>query len=415
MQKTDKKLALLVSILVIGIFAASFAGTQFINANALANNSTNGLEKPVTSIDDIDCSKVVSSVHCVDGNPTSTAGDTPMPVDIGCPTGAEVCEDGFNSTMHSTVSTSGTATTKVEPDKFTVTVGVETNGTTAQEAASSNANMSSKVIDALKNLGISENDISTSSYTVYPIYSQGASTQQPCIDIYPPPPECQPKQNIVGYRASNSISVTLDASGDIDAGKVIDTAVQNGANTVSGAYYFLSQEKQLQVQDDLIRDAIANARHRADIAADAVGMQVTGVQSISLNDVYFPIIAREASTAQSTDTQILPGKQEVTMIVNIVYLMSGTSAATTNGGENTSASENAVAIARQFVLSKLPSLGIQINNELDLHSDMVVEISESEFQVEFSVLDTNGQSHDGHIEITNGEVTVAVLDGKSIL
>ena len=86
-----------------------------------------------------------------------------------------------------------------------------------------------------------------------------------------------------------------------------------------------------------------------------------------------------------------------------------------NGGEDTSASENAVAIARQFVLSKLPSLGIQIDNELDLHSDMVVEITESEFHVEIGIMDTNGQSHEGHIEITNGEVTVAVLDGQSIL
>lgn len=54
----------------------------------------------------------------------------------------------------STVSTSGTATTKVKPDKFSVSVGVETNGATAQEAASTNADLMAKILAALKDLGI---------------------------------------------------------------------------------------------------------------------------------------------------------------------------------------------------------------------------------------------------------------------
>jgi hypothetical protein len=48
-------------------------------------------------------------------------------------------------------------------------------------------------------------------------------------------------------------------------------------------------------------------------------MAVTGVQSINLNDVYFPIFAREAALS---DTQILPGQQEVSMTVNVVFEMS---------------------------------------------------------------------------------------------
>jgi hypothetical protein len=84
-------------------------------------------------------------------------------------------------------------------------------------------------------------------------------------------------------------------------------------------------------------------------------------------------------------------------------------------GESTEAVDEAVAIARQFILSKLPSLGIEIDNELDLHTDMVVHVSETEFHIDYGVLDTNEQSHDGHIEVVNGKVTVANLDGNSIL
>lgn len=381
MSNSDKKLVLFVGILAAGIFSAVFATTQFLSANA---QSTNG-----TSED-----------------------DSPMPVDIGCPTGAEVCEDETNHTAQSTVSTSGTATTRVQPDKFSVTVGVETNGTTAQEAADKNADLVAKVIAALRGLGIAEADISTSSYSVYPVYGSRPAADV-CIMIYPPPPECLPGTEITGYKASSSLTVTLDADGDIDAGRVIDTAIEAGAITVQGAYFFLSQERQMEVQEGLISQAIENARQRAVIAASAVGMGVDRVKSISLNDVYFPVFARDASVAQDGGTQILPGQQEVTMTVNVVYIIAGgDSGSSTNSGNET---RDDMTIARNFILSKLPGLGIEIDDELDLHTDMVVHVSETEFQLDFGVVDTDGGVHDGHIELVNGEVTVATLDGESIL
>jgi len=300
MSNTDKKLALLAGILAAGIFSAAFASTQFLSANAQSTNST----------DD-------------NGNVT---GDNPMPVDIGCPTGAQVCEDNNNNNteQRATVSTSGTATTKVQPDKFSVTVGLVSNGTTAKEAADRNAEQIAKVIAALKALGIPENNITTSSYNVYPVYESKQGADQ-CITIYPTPPECLSGNVITGYRASSSLTVTLDAGGNIDAGQVIDTAISAGANTVQGAYFFVSQQKQMEVQAGLINQAIENARQRATIAASAVGMGVDRVKSISLNDVYFPVFARDATAASASTsaTQILPGQQDVTLTVNVVYFITG--------------------------------------------------------------------------------------------
>jgi uncharacterized protein YggE len=230
-------------------------------------------------------------------------------------------EDMDNKEWSSTVTTSGTATTTVDPDRFSVTVGVETNGTTAEEAVSANADLVAQVIAALRDLGIAEENITTSSYNVYPVYEHREAADA-CIMIYPPPPECLPRQVITGYRASSSLTVTLDADGQIDAGEVIDAAVEGGANTVSGAHYFLSAEMQHQVRDQLIADAIANARHRADIAAEALGMEVSGVKSVNLNDVYFPVVYREADAlGAASSTQILPGQQEVSMTVNVTYFI----------------------------------------------------------------------------------------------
>lgn len=274
-------LALIAGILAIGMVGASIAGGQMLGAAAQQNS------------------------------------DDPMPVDIGCPTGAEVCEDEINDVVKSVVSTSGTATVKVDPDKVSVTVGVQTNGMTAEEAASKNAELMNKVIAALKELGIKDEQISTSWYSVYPVYEYRSP---PCIEIYPQPPECNPKSEITGYTASNSLSVTLDASQD--AGKVIDTAVKAGANTVSGAYFFVSEERQQQIRDGLIEKAIDNARSRADKAAQAVDMTITGVKSINLNDVYFPVFYKDfAAESAGAATPILPGQQQVTMTVQVTFVM----------------------------------------------------------------------------------------------
>jgi uncharacterized protein len=228
----------------------------------------------------------------------------------------------------STVSTSGTATTEVRPDQLSVTVGVETNSTTAQEAVILNANLTTQLVAAIRELGINENQIETSSYSLSPIYEY-IVPPQPCIEIYPPPPGCETRQEIIGYRASNTVTVTLDVTAELNAGQVIDAAIGAGANRVDGIVFFLSPDTQQQIRDTLIRDAIANARQRANIAAEALAMTISGVQSATLNPIDFPVYSvdlREGAAAQaesvSAPTPILPGQQEVSTTVTVVFYLS---------------------------------------------------------------------------------------------
>jgi uncharacterized protein len=228
----------------------------------------------------------------------------------------------------STVSTSGTATTEVRPDQLSVTVGVETNSTTAQEAVILNANLTTQLVAAVRGLGINEDQIETSSYSLSPIYEY-IVPPQPCIEIYPPPPGCETRQEIIGYRASNTVTVTLDVTAELNAGQVIDAAIGAGANRVDGIVFFLSPDTQQQIRDTLIRDAIANARQRANIAAEALAMTISGVQSATLNPIDFPVYSmdlREGAAAQaesvSAPTPILPGEQEVSTTVSVVFYLS---------------------------------------------------------------------------------------------
>lgn len=301
-HKPTKKLILLAAVLAAGLLAAVFAASQLTASATAQTGDVNGTEgqTPVTSQDEVDCEVDPSQVHCVEE--------------------AELISAPVNNDR-STLSVSGMATARTQPDMVSVTVGIETNSTTAAEAASANAELVDATITTLAELGITEEQMATSSYNLFPVYSD-VQPDEACIAIFPPPPGCEPSAVITGYRASSSLTVTLDAEGEVDAGTVIDTAIGAGANNVSGVFFFVSPEKQQEIRDGLIADAIADARHKADVAAEALEMEVSGIHSVSLADVHFPIFARGAETLQvDAGTQILPGEQEVTSTVSITYFI----------------------------------------------------------------------------------------------
>jgi uncharacterized protein len=308
------------SVLALALFMATpLAGSQIPSAKAQITEENNSpqAQGPAASINATQTGTQANDTHLVDNDNFDEQND-------------------YSSANLSTLSVSSTATTEVRPDQLSVTVGVETNGTTAQNAVSQNSNLTAQVIAAVRGLGIDENRIETSSYSVLPIY-ENIQPLQPCIEIYPPPPGCETRQEIIGYRATNTVTVTLDVpflrmvtqpTPDVNAGQVIDAAVRAGANHVDGIVFFISPDRQQEIRDTLIGDAIANARQRANIAAEALGMAVSGVESAIINPVDFPIFSvdlREGSPAGadsvSAPTQILPGQQEVSTTVSVVFYM----------------------------------------------------------------------------------------------
>ena len=310
-------------VLALALFVATpLAGSQIPAAKAqtTGENSSPQAQEPAAGINDTQT--------------VTQANDTNLVDDVD---DFDV-QNGYSPANLSTLSISSTATTEVRPDRLSVTVGVETNGTTAQEAVLQNSNLTAQVIAAVRGLGIDENRIETSSYSVLPIYEY-IQPPQPCIEIYPPPPGCETRQEIIGYRATNTVAVTLDvpffrmvtepASPDVNAGQVIDAAFTAGANRVDGILFFISPDRQEEIRDTLIGNAIANARQRANIAAEALEMTVSGVESATINPIDFPVFSvdlREGSAAVAESilppTQILPGQQEVSTTVSVVFYIS---------------------------------------------------------------------------------------------
>ena len=63
--------------------------------------------------------------------------------------------------------------------------------------------------------------------------------------------------------------------------KWIDTAIAAGANTVNSVDFTLSDKGLYEIKNNLIKQAIDNARANGDIAASALGLKVVGVKSVN--------------------------------------------------------------------------------------------------------------------------------------
>lgn len=163
----------------------------------------------------------------------------------------------------------GSSTTQVAPDKVILTLGVQTVGKTAKEAATMNSAAMNKIIEGLVAAGVRINETSTSIFSISPIYNSSHGTN-----------------NITGFRGANSVQI--DSKNTSNISKWIDTAVSNGANSVESIYFKLSDAKLAEVKNNLIPLAIYDAKNKANIAAAALGLKVLGVKSITINEFGYP-------------------------------------------------------------------------------------------------------------------------------
>jgi len=211
-------------------------------------------------------------------------------------------------TNNTILSVPGTATTKVKPDKVTLALGVETTNQTANAALGTNSATMNKVIKVLLSAGVKQNETSTSAFSISPNYNYS-----------------QGRNIITGFTVTNSIQI--ESSNINDSAKWIDTAVSSGgATSINSIGFTLSDKKLGETKNGLIKQAINNARSKADIAASALGLKVVGIKSVFLNEVEQPATPLQPFLQKTTPTganvtPIISGLQDVSVSVNTSWLM----------------------------------------------------------------------------------------------
>lgn len=251
---------------------------------------------------------------------------------IGCTT-AQNTPPGINTSLYSgTISVTASGDVYAEPDLARVTIGVVTEAATSTEAMNDNAEAMSKVIDAIKGLGIDEKDIRTSTVSLQPKYEYQYPTSARSPDspdkAVPPMPSPTPPTSlstkIVGYTATNTVTVTVRDLSKV--GKVIDEGYSGGANQIQGVSFMLSDEKGADVYKDALKKAVAEAKDKASVIADAAGISDYKLKTISENSQYIPLAydtmgrSAAAGMAAMAPTPISPGQNKVTANVALTYV-----------------------------------------------------------------------------------------------
>jgi len=218
------------------------------------------------------------------------------------------------------IKTTGYGESITTPDKVTINLGIETIDSDAAKAQSENTKVMNKVINALKAAGITDDNIKTSNYSMYS-YEISEYNKS---DKY--------KEGTTVYKVTNTVTVT--SYNVSDAGKLIDTAINAGANKVNNLQFGLSNEKKKEQRNAAIVSAVKAARADADAVASALGVKVTGTGVVTLDQSYeavsYPNVTM-AKAAMAEDsaagavapiaapTQIEAGSLTTTATASIVF------------------------------------------------------------------------------------------------
>lgn len=188
------------------------------------------------------------------------------------------------------------------PDIARISAGVVTQAPTAAAALGANGAQMNRVIAALRRAGVSERDIQTSAVNLSPNYRY-AENQPPVL---------------TGYGASNQVTIRFR---DVrTSGTILDTLVREGANQINGPN--LEIDKPAPALDEARVLALRTARARADVYAQAAGMRVVRILSISENGGDYrppPPVMMERAMSADMSTRIVPGEHAVTVSVSVSF------------------------------------------------------------------------------------------------
>jgi uncharacterized protein len=160
-----------------------------------------------------------------------------------------------------TLHTGGSAVVRVQPDRVTVRLGVETVAATPRESQSSNARLVEAVIKAVRATGIATQDIATDYFAVRPEYDYNNT------------------RKVTGYWTRNTVMVTLRQVASL--GDVLANALEAGATYVDDVTFSTTRLRELRDQARAM--AAKAALEKAQGLAGAVNVQVGDVQSINDN------------------------------------------------------------------------------------------------------------------------------------
>ena len=202
-----------------------------------------------------------------------------------------------------TLNVNGIGTSNLTPDIAYIYIGVHNEGATASEVVSANKVQTNAVLDALKKAGVEDKDLRTTNFSIYP-------SQQ--YDV-------NGKSTGTTYMVDNTVYVTVR---NLDGlGSLLDDTIAAGANSINSIQFDVA-DKTAAVKEARAK-AVEDAKTQAKELADAAGISLGGIQSISFYDNSpVPMAAGKGGgggAMADTAVSIQPGQLTISVSVSITY------------------------------------------------------------------------------------------------
>ena len=209
---------------------------------------------------------------------------------------------GMSAVAETTITVQGGGNVKVDADRVSISLGVREIAGDVMTAQSAVNEKIAAVVDALKEMGVGADAISTNGIGIYPNYSYDEV------------------ESINGYTAYNNIYLTL---ADVNnTGAYIDAAFAAGANSLDEVEFSATDTE--EAAQKALALAVDSAKEKARVLADAAGLKLGAILEIREGDSlgYDPnalYAKNEASMDAGAGTEVLASKQTVSATVVVTF------------------------------------------------------------------------------------------------
>jgi uncharacterized protein YggE len=207
---------------------------------------------------------------------------------------------GFSETER-TISTTGVGTVEAVPDMATISMGVTHESVEAAAAMAATSEGVGAILARLVDAGVDSRDIQTSNISLQPVWSRRTN------DANTPP-------RITGFVASNTLTIRVRDLAIL--GGVLDAVVRDGANMFNGLSFGLQDPEPVMAEARAL--AVRNAMEKAKEIADAAGIGLGAVQSLSEQGGMRPQMM-DMAAARMADVPVAAGEVGISAQVSAVF------------------------------------------------------------------------------------------------
>jgi len=228
---------------------------------------------------------------------------------VGCSTGATTIDSLQLGNQQTGIWINGTGKVTVEPDIANLSLGIEAQADTVAEAQAQAYEAMDKIMEALKDNGVKENDIQTRHFNIQ------KETRWDSL---------KEEEVVTGYRVSNMVTAKIR---EIDkVGAIIDAAVAAGGDLtrVNGINFSIDDPSEYyeEARIKAVADAEATAKNLAELAGVSLGKPTYISEYASTPPIIYRDVMYEAAApvpAPAPTTSISAGELEVSITVQMAY------------------------------------------------------------------------------------------------